>query len=79
MEDQETLVRQGGAELLLDSEAFSSTINALVDASFQTFSNTAPSRREGSGLPLIPCPAGYRLDTTPARVSQRRNQRPGSG
>ena len=43
MEDQETLVRLGEeAEVLLDSEAFSSTINQLVDACFQTFSNTAP-------------------------------------
>ena len=47
MQDQETLVRLGEeAELLLDSEAFSSTINALVDASFQTFSNTAPLESE---------------------------------
>ena len=47
MEDQEILVRMGEeAEVLLDSEAFSSTINTLVDASFQTFSNTAPLESE---------------------------------
>ena len=47
MEDQETLVRLGEeAEVLLDSQAFSSTINQLVDASFQTFSNTAPLETE---------------------------------
>ena len=47
MEDQETLVRMGEeAEVLLDSEAFSSTINQLVDASFQTFTNTAPVENE---------------------------------
>ena len=47
MEDQETLVRLGEeAEVLLDSQAFSSTINQLVDASFQTFSNTAPMESE---------------------------------
>ena len=32
--------------MLLDSDAFSSTINQLVDASFQTFSNTAPLETE---------------------------------
>ena len=32
--------------MLLDSQAFSSTINQLVDASFQTFSNTAPMESE---------------------------------
>ena len=43
MEDQETLVRLGEeAELLLDSEAFSGTINQLVDASFQMFANSSP-------------------------------------
>lgn len=48
MEDQEEqLVQQGeAAEMLLDSDAFSSTINQLVDASFQTFSNTAPLETE---------------------------------
>lgn len=48
MEDQEeALVLQGeAAEMLLDSEAFSSTINQLVDASFQTFGNTAPLEKE---------------------------------
>ena len=37
MEDQEEqLVQQGeAAEMLLDSDAFSSTINQLVDASFR--------------------------------------------
>ena len=47
MEDQETLVLMGEeAEVLLDSQAFSSAINQLVDASFQTFSNTAPLESE---------------------------------
>jgi len=48
VEDQEEqLVQQGeAAEMLLDSDAFSSTINQLVDASFQTFSNTAPLETE---------------------------------
>ena len=50
MEDQETLVRLGEeAEVLLDTEAFSTTINQLVDASFQSFTNSAPletSKRE---------------------------------
>ena len=48
MEDQEEqLVQQGeAAEMLLDSDAFSSTINQLADASFQTFSNTAPLETE---------------------------------
>ena len=43
MEDQETLVRMGeAAEVLLDSDAFSSTVNQLVDASFQNFTNSNP-------------------------------------
>ena len=44
MEDQEEqLVRMGeAAEVLLDTEAFSSTINQLVDASFQNFTNSSP-------------------------------------
>ena len=47
MEDQETLVRMGEeAEVLLDSEAFSSTINQLVDGFFQTFANTGPVEAE---------------------------------
>jgi hypothetical protein len=47
MEDQETLVLMGeAAEALLDSEAFTTTINQLVDSSFQTFANTAPVESE---------------------------------
>ena len=48
MEDQEEqLVRQGEmAEVLLDSEAFSSTVNQLVDASFQAFTNSTPEESE---------------------------------
>ena len=44
MEDQEEqLVRMGeAAEVLLDSDAFSSTVNSLVDASFQNFTNSTP-------------------------------------
>ena len=46
MEDQETLVRMGEeAEVLLDSEAFSSTINQLVDG-YSTFANTGPVEAE---------------------------------
>ena len=45
--NQETLVRLGEeAEVLLDSEAFSSTMNQLVDTSFQNFTNTAPNESE---------------------------------
>ena len=48
MEDQEEqLVRQGeAAEVLLDSEAFSTTVNQLVDASFQNFTNSTPDENE---------------------------------
>ena len=47
MEDQETLVLMGeAAEALLDSEAFTTTINQLVDSSFQTFATTAPVESE---------------------------------
>ena len=44
MEDQEEqLVRMGeAAEVLLDNDAFSSTVNQLVDASFQNFANSTP-------------------------------------
>ena len=43
MEDQEPLVRLGEeAEVLLDSESFSGTINQLVEASFQMFANSSP-------------------------------------
>ena len=49
MEDQEEqLVRMGeAAEVLLDSDAFSSTVNQLVDASFKDFTKGRPaSKRE---------------------------------
>ena len=48
MEDQEEqLVRMGEeAEVLLNAEAFSSTVNQLVDASFQTFTNSTPEESE---------------------------------
>ena len=48
MEDQEEqLVRMGEeAEVLLATEAFSSTVNQLVDASFQNFSNSTPDENE---------------------------------
>lgn len=48
MEDQEEqLVRMGEeAEVLLNTEAFSSTVNQLVDASFQNFTNSAPAESE---------------------------------
>jgi len=45
MEDQseEQLVLDGEqAEVLLGSDAFSSTVNQLVDASFQNFTNSTP-------------------------------------
>ena len=48
MEDQEEqLVQQGEmAEVLLDSDAFSTTVNQLVDASFQHFANSKPEENE---------------------------------
>ena len=48
MEDQEEhLVRMGEeAEVLLATEAFSSTVNQLVDASFQNFTNSTPDENE---------------------------------
>ena len=47
MEDQETLVCMGEkAEVLLDSEAFSSTINQMVDGCFQTYANSGSSEAE---------------------------------
>ena len=48
MEDQEEqLVRMGEeAEVLLNAEAFSSTVNQLVDASFQNFTNSTPDENE---------------------------------
>ena len=48
MEDQEEqLVRMGeAAEVLHDTEAFSSTVNQLVDASFQHFTNSKPEESE---------------------------------
>jgi hypothetical protein len=44
MEEQEDKLVQMGddAEQLLSSEAFTNTINSLVDAQFQTFGNTKP-------------------------------------
>ena len=44
MEDEtDKLVELGeAAEVLLDSDAFSSTVNDLVDASFQNFTNSKP-------------------------------------
>ena len=65
-EQQETLVRLGEeAEVLLDSQAFSSTVNNLVDTSFQTSRTRLRTRRER-------CYAHYRalvdiVDATPAR------------
>ena len=47
MQDQETLVSMGeGAEVLLDSEAFSSSTNQLVGSCFQTYANTRSSEAE---------------------------------
>ena len=48
MEDQEEhLVRMGEeAAVLLASEAFSTTVNQLVDASFQNFTNSTPDENE---------------------------------
>ena len=64
MEDQETIVRMGEeAEVLLDSEAFSSTINTLVDASFQTFANTGPVEAENAKPPTT--------TTAPSLISSR--------
>ncbi len=45
---EETLCRMGdAAELLLGNEAFNSTINSLVDQTFQTFANTKPDDSVG--------------------------------
>ena len=47
MNEEEQLVLQGeAAEVLLNSEAFSSTVNSLVDASFQNFTNSTPDENE---------------------------------
>ena len=47
MNEEEQLVLQGeAAEVLLNSEAFSSTVNSLVDASFQNFTNSTPEENE---------------------------------
>ena len=48
MEEQEDKLVQMGddAEQLLSSEAFTNTINSLVDASFQTFGNTKPEEQD---------------------------------
>ena len=47
MNEEEQLVLQGeAAEVLLDSDAFSSTVNQLVDASFQNFTNSTPEENE---------------------------------
>ena len=46
-EQEEQLVRMGeAAEVLLDADAFSSTVNSLVDASFQNFTNSTPDENE---------------------------------
>ena len=45
--NQEELIALGeGAEQLLSSEAFTVTVNSLVDASFQTFTNSKPGELE---------------------------------
>jgi hypothetical protein len=45
--NQEELITLGeGAEQLLSSEAFTVTVNSLVDASFQTFTNSKPGELE---------------------------------
>ena len=47
MNEEEQLVLQGeAAEVLLNSDAFSSTVNSLVDASFQNFTNSTPEENE---------------------------------
>lgn len=48
MEEQEEQLYHSGeeAEFILNHNAFSSTINSLVDASFATFTNTKPGELE---------------------------------
>lgn len=42
-DETDVLVQQGNdAETILDNQAFSNIVNSIVDASFQTFSNTKP-------------------------------------
>lgn len=42
-DETDVLVQQGNdAETILDYPAFSNIVNSIVDASFQTFSNTKP-------------------------------------
>lgn len=41
--EEDILLKQGDdAEIILDNPAFSNIVNSIVDASFQTFSNTKP-------------------------------------
>ena len=49
MEDQQMkLVEQGiAAQKLLAADAFNSTVNQLVDATFQAFANSKPEDSEG--------------------------------
>ncbi len=44
--EQELITLGEGAEQLLSSEAFTATVNSLVDASFQTFTNSKPGELE---------------------------------
>ena len=47
MSNEQELIPLGeGAEQLLSSEAFTATVNSLVDASFQTFTNSKPGELE---------------------------------
>jgi hypothetical protein len=46
-DQQETLVRMGEeAELLLKADSFNSTVNSLVDSSFQNFCNSKAEDKE---------------------------------
>lgn len=44
--EQELITIGEGSEQLLKSEAFTVTVNSLVDASFQTFANSKPEEME---------------------------------
>ena len=44
--EQELITLGEGAEQLLSSEAFTATVNSLVNASFQTFTNSKPGELE---------------------------------
>ena len=60
------------AEALLDSDAFSSTVNQLVDASFQNFTNSTPDESVKRCLPPLPGTC-ISFDATTARQGKTRS------